>query len=48
MNMVCKRKNWRPFNFRRRKNGRARHGLKRTAPTPPLPVVKTKPGDGKY
>ncbi|XP_022178353.1 uncharacterized protein LOC111039252 isoform X2 [Myzus persicae] len=41
------RKNWRPFNFRRRKNGRARHGLKRTPPTPPLPVVKTKPGDAE-
>lgn len=44
----CLRKNWRPFNFRKRKNGRARHGLKRTPPTPPLPVVKTKPGDGKF
>ncbi|XP_050430229.1 uncharacterized protein LOC126839164 isoform X2 [Adelges cooleyi] len=41
------RKNWRPFNFRRRRNGRARHGLKRTPPTPPLPVVKTKPGDAE-
>jgi len=42
------RKNWRPFNFRRRKNGgRARHGLKRTPPTPPLPIVKTKPGDAE-